>query len=133
MTGILLGGLLGLTVVILGYLNFIAAKRKAARKVGRDGFNELMYGVIASNQTLVTELIAAGIFDVNAQDRDGMTALMYAAQYSDSTSPEIVEKLLMAGANPSLKNRKGKTAMHFVRWKTNAPDIQRLLSRALEK
>jgi hypothetical protein len=60
-----------------------------------------------SDNTLLTLLLSHGA-DVNLVDTDGMAALMYAAQRANVDN---VKALLAAGANTSLKNNKGQTAV----------------------
>lgn len=49
--------------------------------------------------------------DINAMDRDGRTALMYAARFN--RNPEVIELLLEFGADASLKSVEGKTAYDY--------------------
>ncbi|RLU03951.1 MAG: ankyrin repeat domain-containing protein [Ketobacter sp.] len=56
---------------------------------------------------LVEAVLNAGV-DINHPDQDGETLLMIAASRSKS---RFVEYLLAQGANPSLKNNKGETAL----------------------
>ena len=56
---------------------------------------------------VVPALLSAGA-DVDAQDANGMTSLMFAAAQSNQ---DTVEALLAAGADPGLKNLDGKTAV----------------------
>jgi ankyrin repeat protein len=65
-------------------------------------FDELM--------AIVEYLVAHGA-DVNARDNDGETALHVAAKYDD----RIVALLLRLGADPSIKNRRGKSAIDLSR------------------
>jgi uncharacterized protein len=61
----------------------------------------------AGDIAAVKSLLASGA-DVDAQDGEGSTALMFAAMRGDS---KMVEALLAAGANPNLKDANGETAL----------------------
>jgi ankyrin repeat protein len=52
-------------------------------------------------------LLEAGA-QINAQDNEGMTPLMWAAKHN--TNPDVVSTLLKAGANGKLTSKEGKTA-----------------------
>jgi len=67
---------------------------------------ELLEAVSNGNFPKVRELIADD-YPVNAQDDDGNTALIYAAE----NEPLIVTALLKAGAQPDHQNRSGTTAL----------------------
>ena len=75
---------------------------------------------------LIRLLLAAGA-SVNPADRDGWTALMYAAQadYSDA-----VRELLRAHANPSLKNKEGQSALMIAAEAKNARIVKLLSARS---
>ena len=72
----------------------------------------------------VKELLALGI-DINIQDEEGNTALMYAS-YKEHI--EIVKELIKSGANVNIKDRKGKTALDYAR-EEEYDDIIKLLSK----
>ena len=57
----------------------------------------------------IWELIEQGA-DINAQNEDGMTALMYAARYGHLT-PELLETLVSHGADVNARDNKGRTAL----------------------
>merc|ERR1712167_16901 len=57
-------------------------------------------------------LLKAGA-NPNVVDKDGYTALMYAAQKVDLKNHKILAMLLMKGADVHVKNRFGYTALHF--------------------
>ena len=59
------------------------------------------------NRDVIVLLLAQPRIKVDAQDVDGYTALMWAAEHGDL---DIVDLLVKAGANPGLKNNRGKTA-----------------------
>jgi ankyrin repeat protein len=48
---------------------------------------------------------------VNAKDKHGMTALMYAAHYNQHA--EVITTLLKAGADANAKDDEGTTALNF--------------------
>ena len=74
-------------------------------------------------------LLEAGA-DPKAQNKDGMTALMYAAEHN--ANPEVITMLLKAGADGKAKDRKGKTAYDYAQKnaKLKGTDAYRLLNEA---
>ena len=72
------------------------------------GFTALMIAV-CNNGSGVGILLNAQA-DMNAQDQLGNTALHYSASYGNLTTTEL---LLSAGANPSIVNSVGKTALDY--------------------
>jgi ankyrin repeat protein len=56
---------------------------------------------------VIVLLLAQSRIKIDAQDVDGNTALMWAAEHGNL---DIVDLLVKAGANPSLKNNRGETA-----------------------
>lgn len=68
-----------------------------------EGCTPLMNLCIQGDLTLIRE----SIHDLNYQDEDGWTALMYAAYHNQ---PETVSLLLQSKANPYLKTNNGKNA-----------------------
>ena len=64
----------------------------------------------ASNPGVAQYLINAGI-DVDAQDEDGVTALMSSA--FAGYSPEMIQILLEGGADPDIQDNTGKTALIY--------------------
>ena len=67
---------------------------------------ELLEAVTEGNLPKVKQMLHEG-YAVNAQDDDGNTALMFAAE----SEPLIVQTLLRAGADPDHQNRSGNTAL----------------------
>jgi ankyrin repeat protein len=59
------------------------------------------------NPEVLRALITGGA-GVNERNAAGMTALMFAAQFTQA--PRVIGLLLEAGANPTMKNGKGQTA-----------------------
>jgi ankyrin repeat protein len=74
-----------------------------------------MYVIGMLNLKAVSALLEAGA-DVNAQDKDGKTALMYAAFHS---SPKIIAALLKNGADVMLKDSAGRMALDIAAGKKN--------------
>jgi hypothetical protein len=73
----------------------------------------------------LTEILLTGKADVNAQDSNGNTALAYVVKYSKDQPvimPLVVKTFLSAGADPSIKNNDGKTALDYA-----TPEIKALL------
>jgi ankyrin repeat protein len=60
------------------------------------------------NPEMMTMLLEAGI-DINARDKNGRTALMWAAR--NNSNPSVVLTLLEAGADAKLRNSKGNRAI----------------------
>ena len=100
------------------------AKKAATKNVGKDGFNQLMYGAVVGNFQLVMELVRANLFKIDDLDGSGSTALMYAASHDDNL--EIVKFLLDAGANPALLNAKRQSAYAIACRGRNADMIELL-------
>jgi ankyrin repeat protein len=59
---------------------------------------------------ILRQLIAAGA-DLNQTNREGETALMWAAK---SGNPELIEALLQAGANPRTHDKLGHDSAYHV-------------------
>ncbi len=70
-----------------------------------DGFTPLMYAVAKGNAEVVREVLSGGA-DINLQSNTGWTALMFAAK----DQPTLIETLVGAGADKTLKNQLGQTA-----------------------
>lgn len=69
--------------------------------------NALSSAAYRGNCGVVALLLAQPGIKADAPDADGSTALMWAAKHGDL---DIVNLLVKAGANPSLKNNRGETA-----------------------
>ena len=75
------------------------------------GARALEYAISNKHPDLVPILLKAKP-DLNLQDNNGMTPLMFAAGVGDLESAKL---LLQAGANPNLKSKDGSTALVYAR------------------
>ena len=75
-----------------------------------DGTSALMLAV-DDNLSAVADLLIAAKANVDAQDADGDTALMWAARTNARWSPDMVRKLLQAGAKPNIRSGGEQTAI----------------------
>ena len=73
---------------------------------------EVNFNSTTGNRAALEALTAAGA-QVNAQDREGRTALMALAL--TSPAPENLNILLRAGASPSIRDKNGLTARDYLR------------------
>lgn len=71
----------------------------------------------------IKAMLKAGA-DVNAKDKNGKTALMYAA---DAGNDETIKELLKAGANIQAKDNNGKTALMYAASTGNEDAIKALI------
>ena len=83
------------------------------RERDNDGMTALDWAVVAHHADAVKVLLAAGA-EVNAVDHFGYTPLLYAATI-DFGDSETVALLLGAGADPTIKDKKGATALAHAR------------------
>ncbi len=74
-----------------------------------DGLNLLDFAVLANHLEAAQALIAAGV-PVNQADQFGYTPLLYASTI-DFGDSRMVDLLLHAGADPSIRNKEGRTAL----------------------
>lgn len=80
--------------------------------VCKDGLSALMYACCYCPQSPSTKVILNAGADVNAKRSKGLTPLMYA---SSRGAVELVNELIVLGANITAKSDDGKTASDFAR------------------
>jgi ankyrin repeat protein len=81
--------------------------------VERTGVNLLHWATITNRADVVAELVRSGV-DINAIDDAGFTPLMYAATI-DFGDTATLSALLSAGADRTIKNASGRTALQQAR------------------
>lgn len=81
------------------------------------------------NPELIATLLKAGA-NLEANDKDGFTPLMYAAQTNQN--PEMIITLLRAGADAKAKNKAGQTVLDCAQYneKLKGTDAYRQLREA---
>src|SRR5438046_687427 len=89
----------------------------------RNGVPPLMYAAGKDDLSFAKALLARHA-NVNARDKMGYTALIYACE--DKGSPEMVQMLLDAGADVNMKAQDGRTALKYARSWDNARVVERL-------
>ncbi len=80
--------------------------------------------IVRQDLELVRLMIAKGA-DLNARDRSGATALMWAA-FNETGDARIVEELLKLGADPAATNQAGETALVWAMRRGETPVVSAL-------
>lgn len=105
------------------------AKRLLARgddpnEAGFVGMPPVVLAIVRQDLDLVRLMIAKGA-DLNARDRSGSTALMWAA-FNETGDARIVEELLERGADPAATNQAGETALVWAMRRGETPAVSAL-------
>lgn len=95
----------------------------------QQGSTALILAAQRGHAEAVDALIRAKGVDLNLDNNDGMTALMYAAQ---SGSLHIVQALVKAGADQTVQDRTGRTALDWAQ-DSNRQDVVNFLQRSASK
>lgn len=115
---------------IKGNLNLVKELIRRDADVNREGWTPLHYAASADTpQTLdIARLLLEESAYIDAASPNGTTPLMLAAQYS---SEAVVKLLLQEGADVTLRNQRGLTAVDFARLVDRQYMVE-LLGKALQ-
>lgn len=92
-----------------GHLSLVQALVAHDADVNKTGWSPLHYAATGGHVPVLEHLLEHSAY-IDAESPNGTTPLMMAAMYG---SPEAVKVLIQAGADPTLKNQLGLTALDF--------------------
>ncbi len=90
-----------------------------------DSLNQQLIDAVKQDDVLKMQKLLKKGADINAQDKNGYTALYLA---SDQDRVAAVNLLLAAGANVNAQNKRGYTALHAASYKGHAAVVSALLA-----
>lgn len=99
---------------------------KRGADVNKTGWAPLHYAASGGHLSIIAMLIENSAY-IDAESPNGTTPLMMAAMYS---TPQAVKLLLQEGADPTLKNVQGLTALQFAE-RAVRPDAVDMLAAAI--
>src|SRR5262249_50621554 len=88
------------------------------------GLPPLLLAAVRQDVDVVRAMLARGA-DLNARDRSGSTALMWAA-FNETGDATIVQELLARGADPAATNAAGATALDWAARRGETPAVAAL-------
>ena len=104
----------GETVLMLaalkGQLQLVNQLIEKGAEVNKQGWTALHYAASGGGHVDVMRALLENHAYIDAESPNGTTPLMMAAQYG---SPDVVKLLLEEGADPTLKNQQGLSAVDF--------------------
>ncbi len=92
-----------------GYLGLVEKLVENDADVNKPGWTPLHYAASRGHVPVIMHLLEHSAY-IDAESPNGTTPLMMAAMYG---SPESVKALIQAGADPTLKNQLGLSALDF--------------------
>lgn len=92
-----------------GYLGLVQKLVENDADVNKSGWTPLHYAASGGHVSVIMYLLEHSAY-IDAESPNGTTPLMMAAMYG---SPEAVKALIQAGADPTLKNQLGLSALDF--------------------
>jgi ankyrin repeat protein len=104
----------------------LIAAGASAHGTESSGINLLHWAAITNHPEVIPALVEAGV-EINTTDEFGFTPLMYAATI-DFGDARVLNALLSAGADPTIRNQDGRTAIEQARYFRH-----RMLEAALHK
>lgn len=135
-SGILKWVITGILVMVIAVVGYIGTEFFSDVSLMADNFFYDIFGdsseesslmaeaVLSGDTNSVEELINSGV-DVNVQDIDGWTPLMWAAQNNDIF---MIEFLMQNGADPNYQDYYEETALEQAIYQDNAETVQILIS-----
>ncbi len=117
---------------VRGYAALVNTLLEQGAQPNRAGWTALHYAASHTGDTalhILQQLLEHSAY-IDAESPNGTTPLMMAARYGLS---DAVALLLEAGADPSLKNQQGLTAVDFAREAGRDRDVQRLQRAVLAR
>ncbi|MES2783966.1 MAG: ankyrin repeat domain-containing protein [Pseudomonadota bacterium] len=109
-----------------GHLELVRKLIDRGADVNKTGWTPLHYAATSGHVPVIALLLEHHAY-IDAESPNKTTPLMMAVHYG---SPEAVRHLLEAGADPSLKNQLGMTAVDFAH-RANRKDMAELVSAAI--
>ena len=94
-----------------GDLELVLALIARGADINKPGWAPLHYAATKGSVPIVRELLDKSAY-IDAESPNGTTPLMMAAMYG---TPEVVKILLEAGADPTIQNGLGLTALDFAK------------------
>ncbi len=92
-----------------GHLGLVQKLVEMDADVNKPGWTPLHYAASGGHVAVIAHLLEHSAY-IDAESPNGTTPLMMAAMYG---SPEAVKALIQAGADPTLKNQLGLSALDF--------------------
>jgi hypothetical protein len=115
-------------MIRLGMAGFMIVVFLGLNSLGQAAKLDLFQAIVRGDKAQVRTLLSKGI-DVNAKNRQGMTALMAATIKGDF---DIVKALLDRGADPNSRDNLGRTPLMFAAQKGNLNIARVLLAKGAE-
>jgi ankyrin repeat protein len=109
-------------------VEYLLGHGTSANELDPDEISLLAWAAIENRPDVVRVLLAHGA-DVNHVDSYGMTPLLYAASI-DFGETAVVEQLVAAGADLTVKTREGLTALELARRYRHEPTARVLAARS---
>jgi len=109
-----------------GHKELVRALIQRDADVNKTGWTPLHYAATAGNVEIILILLDENAY-IDAESPNKSTPLMMAAMYGSTTA---VRALLDAGADPTLRNELGLSAVEFAQ-RANRPDAAELVSAAI--
>lgn len=111
-----------------GYLPLVKKLVDNDADVNKPGWTALHYAATGGHVPIIEYLVEQSAY-IDAESPNGTTPLMMAAMYG---SPEAVKSLIQAGADLTLKNQLGMTALDFA-IRGQRPNARALIETALSR